>query len=246
MKTIDLTPTLTPPGRATWLAIGELGRLIGNEQWAIVGGQMVALHARRFGLTPARPTTDGDLLVDVQTHGRSAMRQVADALVALGFVIDISPEGVTRFTREAAKVDLLAPDGVGADVVTFPPGHAVQAPGATQALERAETVLVIIGDEEMQIRTPTLVGAIVAKAAATSIPGTRDERLRHQQDLAVLLSLAARLPIRPLVDELTKKDRTSLRSASAPWIDDDLHEAWFAVENQVDVRRLIAIILTPP
>ncbi len=243
MTAIDLTPTLTPPGRETWLAIGELVRLIGNDEWIVVGGQMVAIHASRFGVTPARPTTDGDLVVDVRVYGRTAMRRVSDALVALRFIVEISPEGVTRFTRGSAKVDLLAPEGVGANVVTSPPGHAVQAPGATQALERAETVVALVDGEEVTVRTPSLVGAIVAKAAADSIPATRDERLRHQQDLAFLLSLATRLPVRPLAGELTKKDRARLRSAVAHWIDDDLHEAWLAVENQDDTRQLVAIIM---
>ena len=128
MTPIDLTPTLTPPGRATWLAIGELERLIGHDEWAVVGGQMVAIHAARLGVTPARPTTDGDIVVDVRAHGRSAMRRVADSLLALGFIVRISPEGVTRFVRGSAHVDLLAPDGVGGEVITSPPGHAVQAP----------------------------------------------------------------------------------------------------------------------
>jgi hypothetical protein len=75
---IDLTPTLTAPGRETWLAIGELVRLIGNDEWVVVGGQMVAIHAARFGVTSPRPTTDGDLVVDVRAHGRAAMRRVAD------------------------------------------------------------------------------------------------------------------------------------------------------------------------
>lgn len=110
MTAIDLTPTLTPPGRETWLAIGELVRLIGNDEWIVVGGQMVAIHASRFGVTPARPTTDGDLVVDVRVYGRTAMRRVSDALVALRFIVEISPEGVTRFTRGSAKVDLLAPE----------------------------------------------------------------------------------------------------------------------------------------
>ena len=243
MTPIDLTPTLTPPGRETWLAIGELVGLIGNDEWMVVGGQMVAIHAAQSGVTPARPTTDGDLVVDVRAYGRAAMRRVADGLMALRFVVEISPEGVTRFVRGAAKVDLLAPEGVGAEVITSPPGHAVQAPGTTQALEHAETVVVLIDGKTITVRTPSLVGAIVAKAAADSIPATRDERLRHQQDLAVLLSLATRLPVRALAAELTKKDRSRLRAAIAAWIDDDLHEAWFAVEDRSATRNLALTLL---
>ena len=194
-------------------------------------------------LRPARPTTDGDIVVDVRAYGREAMRQIAEALVRLGFVIEMSPEGVTRFVRDMAKIDLLAPEGVGADVVTSPPGHAVQAPGATQALERSEILTVRVDELEFEVRSPSLIGAIVAKAAATAIPGTRDERLRHQQDLAFLLSLASRTSVRPLADSLTTKDRTRLRTALVNWIEDDLHEAWLAVENRGDVRQVISALL---
>ena len=243
MSVVDLTPTLTSPGRAIWLALRELANVVTIERWAVVGGQMVAIHAARFGVTPARPTTDGDIVVDVRAYGRKAMRQIADALLKLDFVIEMSPEGVTRFVRDTAKIDLLAPEGMGADVVTSPPGHAVQAPGATQALERSETVTVRVDDAEFEVRSPSLIGAIVAKAAATAIPGTRDDRLRHQQDLAFLLSLASRTSVRPLTDSLTAKDRSRLRAALANWIDDDLHQAWLAVENHNDVRQLAGALL---
>jgi len=41
-----------------------------------------------------------------------------------------------------AKIDLLAPDGLGADPVETGKGRVVQAPGATQAVERGENVIV--------------------------------------------------------------------------------------------------------
>ena len=243
MTVVDLTPTLTPPGRASWLALRELASIVGIERWSVVGGQMVAIHGARFGVESARPTTDGDIVVDVRVYGREAMRQIADALVELGFVVEMSPEGVTRFVRSTAKIDLLAPEGVGTDVVTSPPGHAVQAPGATQALERSEIVRVRVDDTEFDVRSPALIGAIIAKAAATTIPGTNDERLRHQQDLAFLLSLAARTSVRPLADSLSTKDRTRLRSAAAAWIDNDLHQAWLAVDTHNDVRQVVGALL---
>ena len=137
MSVVDLTPTLTPAGRATWLALNELAARVPVNRWSVVGGQMVAIHAARFGVVPLRPTTDGDIVVDVRAFGRHTMTEIADVLLTLGFAVEMSPEGVTRFRRATAKIDLLAPDGVGANVLTSPPGHAVQAPGATQALERS-------------------------------------------------------------------------------------------------------------
>jgi len=55
--------------------------------------------------------------------------------------VEASPDGVTRYVRGDAKIDLLAPDGLGGKPIeTSPPGRAVMVPGATQALERTETV----------------------------------------------------------------------------------------------------------
>lgn len=105
MSAIDLTPTLTSPGRATWLAIREPAMIVPIERWSVVGGQMVAIHAARFGVVPPRPTTDGDIVVDVRAYGRKTMREIADVLLAGGFAVEMSPEGVTRFTRVTAKVD---------------------------------------------------------------------------------------------------------------------------------------------
>ncbi len=65
-------------------------------------------------------------------------QRLADALVADGFDSEQSPEGIVRFMKGDAKVDLLAPDGLGADPVETGQGRVVQAPGATQAVKRAE------------------------------------------------------------------------------------------------------------
>lgn len=66
---------LTEAGRATWQAIAELVELVSDGSWAIVGGQMVAIHAALAGVDPPRVTDDGDVVVDVRTFGRRAMRR---------------------------------------------------------------------------------------------------------------------------------------------------------------------------
>jgi hypothetical protein len=65
----------------------------------------------------ARATDDGDIVVDVGTFTHNALRDVANALVADGFDSAHSPEGIVRFMKRDAKIDLLAPDGLGADPV---------------------------------------------------------------------------------------------------------------------------------
>lgn len=80
----DLGDSLTPAGEATWAAIAELAEAVPIVSWAVVGGQMVSLCAAIAKVEPPRLTTDGDLVVDVRTHRRQAMTDVAAALVTAG------------------------------------------------------------------------------------------------------------------------------------------------------------------
>ena len=148
---------LTTAGASTWAAIAELATLVPAERWAVVGGQMVAIHAAIAGIEQPRVTDDGDIVVDVRAHGRDMMRSVADALTEIGFVVNASPDGVTRFERDRAKIDLLAPEGIGDRVETIPPGFAVQAPGTTQALDRTRPVVVDWGDGVVTVQCPSLL-----------------------------------------------------------------------------------------
>lgn len=219
---------LAPAGRATWEAIAELASVVPPDRWAVVGGQMVEIHAALAGVEPHRTTDDGDIAVDVRAHGRQAMRQVAAAFISAGFDTTFSPSGVTRFQHGLAKIDLLAPEGVGADVETVPPGHAVQAPGATQALERSLPVAITWDDRLVEVRVPSLLGAIIAKAAGSAEIASLapDERVKHQRDLTFLLSLAARGDMRAMASEMSKRDRKRLTVAVAPMVADRAHRGW--------------------
>lgn len=124
--TVDFSQ-LHPASKATWTAIARLATATDTRTWAVVGGQMVAIHATVWGVEVPRATDDGDIVVDVRTFTRSALRQVADALVADGFDSEQSPEGIVRFMKGDAKIDLLAPDGLGADPVETGKGRVVQA-----------------------------------------------------------------------------------------------------------------------
>ncbi len=85
---------LTVAGASTWEAIAQLATVVPVDRWAIVGGQMVAIHASLAGVDPPRVTDDGDVVVDVRVFGRQAMRDVASALVSIEFTSSESPEGV--------------------------------------------------------------------------------------------------------------------------------------------------------
>jgi hypothetical protein len=246
MLTVDLTSSLTPPGTATWQSIAAMASDVGATDWAIVGGQMVLIHAAAFGVAPPRVTTDGDIVVDVRSFGRQAMKRIARSLLDAGFTMETSPEGISRFTRQQAKIDLLAPDGMGtAAIVTAAPGRAVQAPGTTQALERTEVMTVQFGDQFVAVRCPSLLGAIIAKASAVSgIPATTTERLKHQRDLAFLLSLAALGDLRAMQKSMTAKDRRRLIAGGRDWLDSDLHAAWSGIAERSDVRTAAAVLLS--
>lgn len=50
---------MTTAGASTWEAIAQLATLVPPDRWAIVGGQMVAIHAALVGVEPPRVKTEG-------------------------------------------------------------------------------------------------------------------------------------------------------------------------------------------
>lgn len=242
--TVDFT-RLHPAASATWTAIARLVTSTNIQTWAVVGGQMVAIHATIWGVETPRATDDGDIVVDVRTFTRSALRDVADALVADGFGSEQSPEGIVRFTKGDAKIDLLAPDGLGAEPVETGKGRVVQAPGATQAVKRAGPVIVELARERFEVRTPSLLGAIVAKSAAATeiVSASRFDKEKHERDLATLLMCAARDPrLEQWAEAMTKKDRKRLTAASRPF-QGDAHPCWSDGANRSDLEAVIALLL---
>jgi hypothetical protein len=98
-------------------------------------------------------------------------------------------------------------------------------PGGTQALTRTGHVTVTHEGRSGQIPRPTLLGAIVMKAAATELPSPA----RHYRDLALLCSVVSD-PF-DLAGQLTPKDRQRLRKARA--LGDDTHVAWSLVPAEI-------------
>jgi hypothetical protein len=91
--TVDFTQ-LHPAAHATSTAIARLVTATNPQTWAVVDGQMVAIRATVAGIQVPRATDDGDIVVDVRTFTRDALRHVANALVADGFDTEQSPEGI--------------------------------------------------------------------------------------------------------------------------------------------------------
>ncbi len=88
---------------------------------------------------------------------------------------------------------------------------------------------------------PTLIGAVVAKAAACSLP---DDPARHLRDLALLCALIDD-PF-AITAEIGRTDRRRLRCAAK--LDDPNHRAWQLVPERLrdDGRVAWAILNEPP
>ncbi|MFT4259603.1 hypothetical protein [Microbacterium sp.] len=62
--TVDMADDHLIPAWRTVIELAESGV---SEEWTLVGGLMVAAHARRAGVMMRRPTDDVDVLVDYVT-----------------------------------------------------------------------------------------------------------------------------------------------------------------------------------
>ncbi|MEQ6900774.1 hypothetical protein [Nocardioides sp. YIM 152588] len=231
-------PALPPPVDQLWHTLLDLGDEL-DVPWALIGGQMVLLHAIENGQVPPQISQDGDVIADVRAAPHALTRVVA-GLEALGLELQtISADGLAhRYIRAAEPrpvvIDVLAPEGLGerADLTTTPPGRTIEVPGGTQALRRTELVTVVHEGRRGTIPRPSLLAAIVGKAAATALPGPE----RHYRDLALLCALAPD-PFE-LAEQMTRKDQQRLRLASS--LLDDGHPAWLLVPAPIRSAGQIA------
>jgi hypothetical protein len=233
-------PPLGPPVDELWHVLLDLAAEL-DVPWTLVGGQMVLLHALEHGQVPLVVSQDGDMLADIRAETR-ALKKIVAALVTAGFAPEPAGDDLVHRYLRAAKaadkqliIDLLAPEGVGAnaDLTTSPPGRTVEAPGGTQSLNRTERVLVVHEGRQGRIPRPTLVSAIVIKAAAVSLPG---DAARHLRDVALLCALVDD-PF-DAAEQLAAKDRKRLRIAKA--LDEDNDPAWRLVPETIRRNGQIA------
>jgi hypothetical protein len=244
--TIEIAlPPLGAPVDELWHVLLDLGERL-SVPWTLVGGQMVLLHALEHGQVPPQISQDGDVVADIRAHPASLI-VVVDELASLGFDLgDISAEGIGhRYVRPAdprpVVVDVLAPEGLGekADLTTTPPGRTIEVPGGTQALNRTELVTVVHEGRRGGLPRPSLLAAIVGKAAATGLPKPE----RHYRDLALLCALVED-PF-ATVEELGRKDRQRLRKAAA--LLDQGHPAWALVPISLRAQSQVAFaVLSTP
>lgn len=226
---VSLPPLAAPTDELWHLLLDMAGTL--TVPWTIVGGQMVLLHALEHGQVPIQVSQDGDVVADIRADP-AAVSKVVAWLESNGLTVDsMSPQGIAhRYTRAGradsgvVTVDVLAPEGLGehADLVTTPPGRTLMVPGGSQALKRTERVVVRHEGRTGAVPRPSLLAAIVSKAAAVTLPGNPE---RHYRDLALLLSIVPD-PFE-MREQLSAKDRQRLRAATKLTADD--HVAWTLV-----------------
>lgn len=212
-------PPMTGAQAAGWHALLEVHERL-PRSWTLVGGQMVHLHCAERGAAPARPTDDLDAVLDVRADGR-ILHRFTSVLVALGFTsAGTSPAGHQhRWTRGPAQIDVLIPRRVGERAAGrrgVHGGTTLETPAAQQALDRSSVVEVTAAGVDGRVRRPSLLGALVAKAAAHTVvvdPG----RARHRADFAVLTTLIAPSD---RIEEAGPRDRRYLLGMLAALADD--------------------------
>jgi len=196
-----------PAAVALWRSVGQLAQQLPGE-WLLIGGLMVQLHALEHGHTHVRATRDIDILAQARPPG--ALTALHEKLGSLGFEL-VGPdlEGYAHRYRneDGLIVDVLSPEGI------KPPANigglnAVEAPGGTQALKRAETVTVTVASTTFELRRPTLLGAILIKSRALMV---HDDPETQREDLLRLLAIVE--DPRSLSRELRPTERKWLRNA---------------------------------
>jgi len=207
--TAIVMPVMSTGQSASWLGLMDLYERL-DSGWTLVGGQLVHLHCAERGFQPERPTDDVDTVVDVRASS-DMLATFTSALAELGFTPVTSGDGVQhRWLRREAQIDVLLPDGVGERASSrLGAGGAPTIPtaGGTQALGRSQAVAVEVDGRAGHVLRPSLVGALVMKAAAHTIADAA--RGRHRLDFVTLAALVGRADFSD--DDLTKKDCLRLK-----------------------------------
>ncbi|WP_375001124.1 hypothetical protein [Aeromicrobium sp. CTD01-1L150] len=184
--TVTLPPT-TDSMAESWHALMDLHEAL-RGRWTVVGGQMVHLHCAERGTFPLRSTDDADALLDAKSHP-SILKDFTAGLVDAGFEPLTSGSGHQhRWQKDRAQIDVLISNKLGErkTFLTVTGAPTVGTPGAVLVLNRSEDIAVELAGRVGTVRRPTLVGSLIAKAAAHTVGEGRD---RHRQDFAVLASM---------------------------------------------------------
>jgi hypothetical protein len=206
---------LDPDTMALWRTVAKVAQSLDDDRmrWSLVGGLMVALYAIESGQI-ARPTTDIDILGDARQRPSGTewvTSRLQDDLGASRHEISgLDAEKGFRFEVDGQIVDVLAPDGLGRRPMTDRQLRTIQIPGGSQALSRTETVVIVVDDQRVRLRRPTLLGAILLKARSLQVHSRPEDQ---RQDLITLLG--ATTDPRASAETLRARERQWLRDAKA-------------------------------
>ncbi len=228
------------PQAAAWHTLLDFDQEL-DDSWVLVGGQMTMIHCLENGVDGYRATDDGDVVLGVWTR-RDALDTAARLLLTREFdPVQTSDGFAYRYARGKALMDLLLPDGLDRQerqpvAPGGRPGLAIE--GGNQALIRAERLPVRLGDRTGHIRRPTILGAVVSKAAA--LVADRRDPDRHREDIALLGQVAYLTGMRGLNTDATPHDRKRLRAALRNMPPE--HPSWRRIPDRNEVieglRRL--------
>jgi hypothetical protein len=206
MTEIDIEPDNEEDARL-WSSVGDLASVLPGE-WVLIGGLMVQLHALEHGVREVRTTVDVDVLGQVRPEG--TLEAIDLALLCEGFeAAEPDPDGYAhRYRRDGLIVDVLAPEGTRAPASLGGGRSALGVPGGSQAISRAEDVVVRLGTRTFALRRPTLAGAILIKARSLMV---HHDPAAQREDLIMLLSLVE--DPRSVGESLRRSERGWLRRA---------------------------------
>lgn len=227
MTLVVSLPAFGEPEGDLWPLLFELAEDVPHG-WAVVGAQMVIIHAAAHGVTRPLRTGDVDVLVDLQSM---RPQQIATWLQDRGFMlVSINTDGVGHeFRRRHLTIDVLATDHAGprTDKTTVPPARTVEVPGGRRAASRLTSATINVGAKTGRLPLPDWIGALVLKARAAV---ELDAREKHLRDLALLLALP--VDVLTFASELSRRERNQLQRA----IDLISDEIWRSVSVSVNPR----------
>jgi hypothetical protein len=201
---------------------------------------LIALAERGHVATRSSQTKDADVLVDVCTVP-DVLARVVHELEKFGYnpIEEFGEGDFARFTFVSiggGQIDVLCPEDTSLEELHSVPGiESLAKPGGRRALEVADSVRITYDDLEQDviIRVPLLLGALVVKAAAAVDLATAGQP-RHIQDVVDMLIGMDDPEIER--DEITEQDRSLLRSLSDRMTNDG-DMAWDGLDAE---RRQLA------
>lgn len=224
-----------------WQTVIELAANGDSAEWTLVGGLMVAAHARRAGVVMRRPTDDVDVLVDYAAN-RSSLHQARTALHRIGFELDENDRHAYRFRHEdGRKLDLMVADHLPSRMEPrMDRRPAFAAPSGEQAIRRRDHYrLQFASGSSAQVGVPDELGALVAKGAAWLVDNR--DRMRHLDDSVVLLACvsdASKLDY----ESMSKNDRKRIHAVTDELLD-PTHISWVNVDSADKERGMLNLRL---